>query len=132
MNRIVVLIGVLLVLVGLLWKPLSRLPLFRLPGDFVFDRPGIRFFFPLTSMIVISVVVSLKICWSPIADRDVPGNSVAVAWEECRGNTPGRPSGWRQPNNLESRAILPAHDDADKATSYSRVGAASHGLVVSG
>ena len=62
MNRTFVLVGVLLVLVGLLWKPLSRLPLFRLPGDFVFDRPGFKFFFPLTSMIVISGVVSL-ILW---------------------------------------------------------------------
>jgi len=62
MNRSLVLVGVLLVLVGLLWRPLSRLPLFRLPGDFIFDRPGFRFFFPLTSMIVISVVVSL-ILW---------------------------------------------------------------------
>ena len=62
MNRTFVLIGVLFVLAGLFWKPLSRLPLFRLPGDFVFDRPGMRIFFPLTSMIVISVVVSL-ILW---------------------------------------------------------------------
>jgi hypothetical protein len=62
MNRTVVIIGIVVVALGLLWKPLSRLPLFRLPGDFVFDRPGFKFFFPLTTMILISAVVSL-ILW---------------------------------------------------------------------
>jgi hypothetical protein len=61
-NRTLIIIGIVLLIVGLLWKPLSALPLFRLPGDFVIDRPGFRFYFPLTSMILISVVVSL-ILW---------------------------------------------------------------------
>ena len=59
MNRTLIVIGIVLVLVGLLWKPLSALPLFRLPGDFVFGRPGFKVFFPLTTMIVVSLVVSL-------------------------------------------------------------------------
>ncbi|HET9864579.1 MAG TPA: DUF2905 domain-containing protein [Steroidobacteraceae bacterium] len=59
MNRVLVAIGVLVVLAGLFWKQLSRLPLFRLPGDIVIDRPGLKFFFPITTMIVISLVVSL-------------------------------------------------------------------------
>lgn len=62
MNRTLIVIGVVLVIVGLLWKPLSVLPLFRLPGDFVIDRPGFKFFFPLTTMILVSVVVSV-ILW---------------------------------------------------------------------
>jgi hypothetical protein len=61
-NRSLIVIGVLVVLVGVLWKPLSRLPLFRLPGDFVIDRPGFKFFFPLTTMLLISALVSL-ILW---------------------------------------------------------------------
>jgi hypothetical protein len=62
MNRTLIVIGIVLLAVGLLWKPLSALPLFRLPGDFVIDRPGFRFYFPLASMILISAVVSL-ILW---------------------------------------------------------------------
>ncbi len=62
MNRTLLIIGALIVLIGLFWKPLSGLPLFRLPGDFVIDRPGFKFFFPLTSMILISALVSL-ILW---------------------------------------------------------------------
>lgn len=62
MNRTLIVIGIVVIAVGVLWKPLSALPLFRLPGDFVIDRPGFKFFFPLTSMILISAVVSL-ILW---------------------------------------------------------------------
>jgi hypothetical protein len=59
MNRALIVIGVLLVAAGLFWKQLARLPLLRLPGDIVVDRPGLRFFFPITTMIVVSLVVSL-------------------------------------------------------------------------
>jgi hypothetical protein len=62
MNRTLVVIGIVLVLAGLFWKQLTALPLFRLPGDLVIDRPGLKFFFPITTMIVISLVVSL-ILW---------------------------------------------------------------------
>ena len=59
MNRTLIVIGLLVALAGLHWKPLSALPLFRLPGDFVIDRPGFKFFFPLTTMILVSVIVSI-------------------------------------------------------------------------
>jgi hypothetical protein len=62
MNRALIVIGGILVLVGIFWKPLSALPLFRLPGDLVLDRPGLKVFFPITTMIVISLVVS-AILW---------------------------------------------------------------------
>jgi hypothetical protein len=58
-NRTLIVIGIVILLAGLLWKPLSALPLFRLPGDFVIDRPGFKFYFPLTSMVLISALVSL-------------------------------------------------------------------------
>jgi hypothetical protein len=32
-------------------------------GDFVVDRPGFRFYFPLTSMLLISALISL-IAWA--------------------------------------------------------------------
>jgi len=45
--------------IGLGWPWLSRLPLGRLPGDLVITRPGFRFYFPITTMIVVSLIVSL-------------------------------------------------------------------------
>ena len=62
MNRVLIVIGVVLVVAGLFWRQLSVLPIFRLPGDIVIDRPGFKLFFPITTMIVISLVVSL-ILW---------------------------------------------------------------------
>ena len=62
MNRPLIVIGIVSLAIGLLWKPLSALPLFRLPGDFVVERPGFRFYFPLASMLLISGVMSL-ILW---------------------------------------------------------------------
>ena len=59
MNRTLIVIGVIVVLVGLFWKPLAGLPFFKLPGDIVIDRPGMKVFFPITTMIVVSLVVSL-------------------------------------------------------------------------
>jgi hypothetical protein len=62
MNRFLVGTGVLLVVAGLAWPWLRRLPLFHLPGDIVVDRPGFRFIFPFTTMLILSVVISL-IVW---------------------------------------------------------------------
>jgi hypothetical protein len=59
MNRALVVIGILVVVAGLFWKQLSRLPQFRLPGDIFIDRPGLKLFFPITTMLVVSLVVSL-------------------------------------------------------------------------
>jgi hypothetical protein len=60
--RVLIVVGVLLVLAGLAWPWLSKLGLFRLPGDITIEREGFRFYFPVTTMIVISLVVSL-ILW---------------------------------------------------------------------
>jgi hypothetical protein len=59
MRRIFIALGALFVLIGLAWPWLSRLPLGRLPGDIVVDRPGMKFFFPITTMIIVSIVLSL-------------------------------------------------------------------------
>jgi hypothetical protein len=36
-----------------------RLPLFRLPGDIVIDRPHFKFFFPITTLLIVSLVLSV-------------------------------------------------------------------------
>ena len=62
MNRALVGLGILLVFAGVAWPWLRKIPFFHLPGDIVIDRPGFRFFLPITSMILVSLVVSL-IAW---------------------------------------------------------------------
>jgi hypothetical protein len=59
MQRVLLILGALLVAAGLLWPWLSKLPFGRLPGDLVIDRPGFKLFAPFTTMIVLSIVVSV-------------------------------------------------------------------------
>jgi Protein of unknown function (DUF2905) len=59
MGRVLIILGAILVVAGLAWPWLRRMPLFHLPGDIVIDRPGFKFFFPITSMLLISAVVSI-------------------------------------------------------------------------
>lgn len=59
MSRVLITIGLILVIVGLAWPWLQKLGLFRLPGDIVVERENFRFYFPITSAIIISIVISL-------------------------------------------------------------------------
>ena len=61
MQRMLVIIGIAIVAIGLAWPLLSKLPIGRLPGDIVIDRPGFRFYFPLATSIIVSAVISLVI-----------------------------------------------------------------------
>lgn len=62
MNRTLILIGLLIVAIGLLWPWLSKLPFGQLPGDIAIRRENVSFYFPLTTMILISLVLS-AILW---------------------------------------------------------------------
>ena len=62
MSRALIVIGVLLVVAGVAWPWLSKLGLFRLPGDIVIERDGFRLYVPITTMVLISLVLSL-IVW---------------------------------------------------------------------
>ena len=59
MQRFLVVLGALLVLAGLAWPWLSRLPIGRLPGDILIVRPGFRLYFPLTTLILARLIISL-------------------------------------------------------------------------
>ncbi|HSW53181.1 MAG TPA: DUF2905 domain-containing protein [Sulfuricaulis sp.] len=59
MTRILVTLGVVLIVVGLTWPWLVKLGLGRLPGDIVIERENFRFYFPITTMVLISLVVSV-------------------------------------------------------------------------
>lgn len=52
--------GIGLVLLGVFWQFGGRfLHLGRMPGDIVVERPGFKFYFPLATSILISVLISL-------------------------------------------------------------------------
>ncbi|HEX7006805.1 MAG TPA: DUF2905 domain-containing protein [Alphaproteobacteria bacterium] len=62
MAKLLIIIGVVLIAVGLAWLAGERLGLGRLPGDFVYEREGVRFYFPLMTSLIISIVLSV-ILW---------------------------------------------------------------------
>lgn len=59
MRKAFIVIGLLIAAIGVAWPWLSKLPIGRLPGDIIVDRPGFKFFFPITTMIIVSIVLSL-------------------------------------------------------------------------
>ena len=62
MGKWLVIVGVILVLLGVAWPWLSKLGIGHLPGDIVIERKGFGFYFPITTSIIASLVLSL-ILW---------------------------------------------------------------------
>ena len=60
--RWLIILGVVLVVAGLLWPWLGKLGLGRLPGDIVIERENFRLYLPITTSILISIVLSV-ILW---------------------------------------------------------------------
>ncbi len=59
MQRWLVTIGVAVILLGLAWPYVSKLGLGRLPGDLRIHTSNGVFYFPLTTSILLSLVLSL-------------------------------------------------------------------------
>ena len=59
MNRPLLTLGIVFIFAGLLWPWLKRMHLFHLPGDIIVDRPGFKFMFPITTMLIVSAVLSI-------------------------------------------------------------------------
>jgi hypothetical protein len=51
-------LGLVILIIGIAWPILSRIGVGQLPGDIVFQRGGMTFYFPLVTCIIISVVLS--------------------------------------------------------------------------
>ncbi|CAJ97076.1 conserved hypothetical protein [Cupriavidus necator H16] len=61
MQRLLLILGCLLIAAAAAWPWLSKLPLGRLPGDIHIVRDGFSFYFPITTCILVSVLVSVVI-----------------------------------------------------------------------
>ena len=61
MQLILITVGAVLVVAGLLWPWLSRLGLGRLPGDIRIETANGVFYFPLTTCLIVSAVLSLVV-----------------------------------------------------------------------
>lgn len=64
-GKYLIAIGVLIVIIGVLVIVAGRFPglrIGRLPGDIYIEREGWRFYFPLMTSIILSIIISL-ILW---------------------------------------------------------------------
>lgn len=59
MQRFLIVTGLALVVIGLGWPWIAKLPLGRLPGDIHIVRDGFSFHFPIVTCVVISLLASL-------------------------------------------------------------------------
>ena len=62
MARWLIILGVVLILAGALWPWLTKLGLGRLPGDILIERDHFRLCVPITTSILVSILLSL-ILW---------------------------------------------------------------------
>jgi formate hydrogenlyase subunit 3/multisubunit Na+/H+ antiporter MnhD subunit len=58
-GRFLVLLGLVLIAAGLLWMVGSRLGLGKLPGDIIVRRDRFSVYFPVTTGVIISLVLSV-------------------------------------------------------------------------
>ncbi|BAU56723.1 hypothetical protein HH1059_00540 [Halorhodospira halochloris] len=57
--RLLIIAGLILVVIGLAWPLIGKLGLGRLPGDIAIEREGFSFYFPITTMLLLSGVLTL-------------------------------------------------------------------------
>jgi hypothetical protein len=58
-QKLLILLGLILLIAGLAWPWLRRLPFGRFPGDIHIVREGYSFSFPVVSCLIVSAVLSL-------------------------------------------------------------------------
>jgi hypothetical protein len=61
-SKLLIIFGLVLVVLGLLWPVIGKLGLGRLLGDIAIERENFRLYFPITTSLLVSAVLSL-ILW---------------------------------------------------------------------
>ena len=58
-GKIIIFIGLLLVVIGFVWMVGNKLPFIgKLPGDIAIEKKNYSFYFPVTTCIIISIILS--------------------------------------------------------------------------
>ena len=59
MQKLLIILGIVILVIGLLYPYIKRLGLGQLPGDIMFKSGNSTFFFPIVTCIIISVVLTI-------------------------------------------------------------------------
>ncbi|OGC36846.1 hypothetical protein A2311_02895 [candidate division WOR-1 bacterium RIFOXYB2_FULL_48_7] len=66
LGRLLIYIGIITVLIGGFFVLVAKVPWFgKLPGDIVYEREGLKIYFPIATMIIVSLILTLllNIIW---------------------------------------------------------------------
>ena len=61
MQKILIILGIIILLVGLLYPYIKKLGFGQLPGDMIFKSGNSTFFFPIVTCIIISLILTIII-----------------------------------------------------------------------
>ena len=61
MQKIIITLGVLFIIIGIFFPYISKLGLGKLPGDIYFGSKNFKLFFPITTSILLSTLISVVI-----------------------------------------------------------------------
>ena len=59
MGKLLIIAGIILIVLGLVIHYTGSLPIGKLPGDIVIERKNFKFYFPIASSILLSILFSL-------------------------------------------------------------------------
>ena len=59
MQKLLIILGIIILVIDLLYPYIKKLGLGQLPGDIVFKSGNSTFFFPIVTCIIISVVLTI-------------------------------------------------------------------------
>ncbi len=59
MQKLLIILGIVILLIGLLYPYIKKLGLGQLPGDIMFKSGNSTFFFPIVTCIILSIVLTI-------------------------------------------------------------------------
>ncbi|KPL13751.1 hypothetical protein AMJ74_04680 [candidate division WOR_3 bacterium SM1_77] len=59
--RFLIILGVVFIMLGVVFLLFPRIPLFKLPGDFILKKDNLVLVFPIATSILLSIIVTIII-----------------------------------------------------------------------
>ncbi|HHF0525846.1 TPA: DUF2905 domain-containing protein [Legionella anisa] len=58
-QKILIITGIILLIIGIFWPFIKKIGLGKLPGDIIIQKNNFTFYFPITTCILISLIIML-------------------------------------------------------------------------
>jgi hypothetical protein len=61
MQKILIILGIIILLAGIFWTYVSKIPFGRLPGDIIIEKENVKIYIPIVSLLILSGLISFFI-----------------------------------------------------------------------